>query len=44
MKPRSSKFGKFEKKEITEMLEDFGFKSLIKRIPGNIEGDNLKLF
>ena len=22
-------FGKFEKKEITEMLEDFGFKSLI---------------
>lgn len=37
-------FGKFEKKEVTEMLEDFGFKSLIKRIPGNIEGDNLKLF
>ena len=37
-------FGKFEKKEIVEMLEDFGFKSLIKRIPGNIEGDNLKLF
>ena len=41
---KKCQFGKFEKKEIVEMLEDFGFKSLIKRIPGNIEGDNLKLF
>jgi DNA polymerase-1 len=38
------KFGDFNKEEIIEVFEDYGFKSLIKRIPQKGKGDNLKLF
>ncbi|HOI60415.1 MAG TPA: 5'-3' exonuclease H3TH domain-containing protein [Candidatus Pacearchaeota archaeon] len=38
------KWGDFEKEEVIEMFEEFGFKSLIPKIPGGSKGDNLKLF
>ena len=41
---KGCKFGDFEKQEVVKTFEDFGFKTLIQRIPGNSIGDNLKLF
>ncbi|MDD4661727.1 MAG: 5'-3' exonuclease H3TH domain-containing protein [Candidatus Pacebacteria bacterium] len=38
------KFGKFEKHEVVQSFEEFGFKTLIPKIPGDSMGDNLKLF
>jgi len=38
------KWGDFEKEGVIEMFEEFGFKSLIPKIPGGSKGDNLKLF
>lgn len=38
------KWGDFEKAEIVKAFEEFGFKSLIPKIPGGSKGDNLKLF
>ncbi len=38
------KWGNFEKEEVIKTFEEYGFKSLIPKIPGGSKGDNLKLF
>ena len=38
------KWGDFNKEEVVKLFEEFGFKSLISKIPGVLGGDNLKLF
>lgn len=38
------KWGDFEKEGVIKMFEEFGFNSLISKIPGGSKGDNLKLF
>lgn len=38
------KWGEFEKEEVIKAFEEFGFKTLIAKIPGGSKGDNLKLF
>lgn len=38
------KWGDFNKEEVVKLFEEFGFKSLISKIPGVSGGDNLKLF
>ncbi|MDD4358590.1 MAG: 5'-3' exonuclease H3TH domain-containing protein [Candidatus Pacebacteria bacterium] len=38
------KWGDFEKEAVAREFEEYGFKSLIPKIPGGSKGDNLKLF
>jgi len=41
---KECKFGNFDREEVISMLEEYGFKSLINRIPQKGKGGNLKLF